>query len=294
MMIDVRNLSKQIDGKVIFEQVSFTLAPGSIVGLLGRNGAGKTTLMRTLVGILLPDSGLTLIDGEDILENPKIKTKLAYVPDSTSFISQYRVKELVNMYQAIYPNFDKESFLGLLAQYKLPLTHVRHYSKGMKALLAIILAFSTGAEYIILDEPTNGLDPVINRQVLQFIISEVSKRQVSILISTHHMDSIEKIADKVMILKDNTIEQVISLDNTRQYASKLQVAFADGFPEELKNLSQIKVLGSLGKVHTLVVTQDIKATLEHIRSFEPLLLEELPMSLEDVFVAKLGGEDDVA
>jgi len=292
-MIKVRNLNKSIDGKVILKDVNFDLERGSIVGLLGRNGAGKTTLMRTLVGILLPDSGLIALDGVDLLDNPKVKERVVYVPDSPTFINQYRVKELMVMYRSIYKHFDSEGFLKLLAQYELPLTHVRNYSKGMKALLAIILAFSTRAEYIILDEPTNGLDPVINRQVLQFIIREVSERGTCVLISTHHMDSIEKIADTVMILKDHTIEQVISLDNTREHASKIQVAFADDFPEELRNLDHVTVLSSMGKVHTLVVTKDIEATLAHIRTFEPLVLEELAMSLEDVFVAKLGGKGDV-
>lgn len=292
-MIEVKNLSKEIGGKTILRDLNFQLPTGAIVGLLGRNGAGKTTLLRTLIGIILPDEGEILVDGESALDNAKVKERMVYVSDVPTAISRYNVKELVNFYAAAYPDFDRGMFSEMMARYKLPHQKIRHYSKGMKALLAIILAFCTRVDYILMDEPTSGLDPIVKRQVLQFIIDEVAQKQVTVLISTHHLDEVEKIADTFMMMNNETIESVTSLDDAKELFRKVQVAFAQGLPEFLNGLDQVKVLNHIGKVHTLLIRGDIGATLEKIRNEKPLLIEELPMSLEDIFVTTLGGDDYV-
>lgn len=142
----------------------------------GRNGAGKTTLLRTMVGILDPDEGCVTYEDTDIHKNPETKQKIVYVPDSTNILNGYTVKEIVKFYKSVYAAFDEAYFYELLERFNLPNKRIRSYSKGMKALLAIILAVSTKAEYIILDEPTNGLDPIVKRQILQFRWRSCRKR----------------------------------------------------------------------------------------------------------------------
>ena len=283
-MLKVTNVKKTIDNQTILEDISFTLQKGSIAGLLGRNGAGKTTLLRTLVGILNPDEGTVTYNEIDVHKHPEVKQKVVYVPDSTNVLSGYTIKEIVKFYKVVYHHFNSDYFYELLERFNLPDKRIRSYSRGMKALLAMILAFSTGVEYIILDEPTNGLDPIVKRQILQFLIEEVAEREITILISTHHLDEIEKIADTVIILKDHTIASITALDDTKSRYAKIQVAYERSLPQKLENLSNVKVLQQTGKVYTVLIEGNVATTLEKFHKEQPLLLEELPMSLEDVFV----------
>ncbi|MEH7049101.1 ABC transporter ATP-binding protein [Bacillus pseudomycoides] len=289
-MLKVTNIKKTIDNQVILDNISFTLQKGSIVGLLGRNGAGKTTLLRTLVGILDPDDGTVTYDDMDVHKHPEIKQKVAYVPDSTNILNGYTVKEIIKFYKAVYTAFDADYFYQLLERFNLPNKRIRSYSKGMKALLAIILAFSAKVEYIILDEPTNGLDPIVKRQILQFLVEEVAEKEITIFISTHHLDEVEKIADTIIILKNHTIASVTALDDTKLCYAKIQVAYERSLPQKLENLSNIKILNQTGKVYTILIEGNVAATLEKFHKEQPLLIEELTMSLEDVFVTTLEGD----
>ena len=289
-MLKVTNIKKTIDNQVILDNISFTLQKGSIVGLLGRNGAGKTTLLRTLVGILDPDDGTVTYDDVDVHKHPEIKQKVAYVPDSTNILNGYTVKEIIKFYKAVYTAFDADYFYQLLERFNLPNKRIRSYSKGMKALLSIILAFSAKVEYIILDEPTNGLDPIVKRQILQFLVEEVAEKEITIFISTHHLDEVEKIADTIIILKSHTIASVTALDDTKSCYAKIQVAYERSLPQKLENLSNIKILNQTGKVYTILIEGNVAATLEKFHKEQPLLIEELTMSLEDVFVTTLEGD----
>ncbi|WP_426980229.1 ABC transporter ATP-binding protein [Bacillus pseudomycoides] len=289
-MLQVTNLKKTIDNQVILDNISFTLQKGSIVGLLGRNGAGKTTLLRTLVGILDPDDGTVTYDDVDVHKHPEIKQKVAYVPDSTNILNGYTVKEIIKFYKAVYTAFDADYFYQLLERFNLPNKRIRSYSKGMKALLSIILAFSAKVEYIILDEPTNGIDPIVKRQILQFLVEEVAEKEITIFISTHHLDEVEKIADTIIILKSHTIASVTALDDTKSCYAKIQVAYERSLPQKLENLSNIKILNQTGKVYTILIEGNVAATLEKFHKEQPLLIEELTMSLEDVFVTTLEGD----
>ncbi|AAT60723.1 MULTISPECIES: ABC transporter ATP-binding protein [Bacillus cereus group] len=286
-MLKVTSLKKTIDSQTILDDVSFTLQRGSIIGLLGRNGAGKTTLLRTMVGILDPDEGSVTYEDTDIHKNPETKQKIVYVPDSTNILNGYTVKEIVKFYKTVYTAFDEVYFYELLERFNLPNKRIRSYSKGMKALFAIILAISTKAEYIILDEPTNGLDPIVKRQILQFLVGEVAEKEITIFVSTHHLDEVEQIADTIIILKGHTISSITSLDDTKSRFAKIQVAYERSLPQKLENLSNIKILNQTGKVYTILIEGNVATTLEKFYKEQPILIEELTMSLEDVFVTTL-------
>nr|EEK66042.1 ABC transporter, ATP-binding protein [Bacillus wiedmannii] len=240
-----------------------------------------------MVGILDPDVGTVTYEDTDIHKNPGTKQKIVYVPDSTNILNGYTVKEIVKFYKAVYTAFDEAYFYELLERFNLPNKRIRSYSKGMKALLAIILAVSTKAEYIILDEPTNGLDPIVKRQILQFLVGEVAEKEITIFISTHHLDEVEQIADTIIILKGHTISSITSLDDAKSRFAKIQVAYERSLPQKLENLSNIKILNQTGKVYTILIEGNVAATLEKFYKEQPILIEELTMSLEDVFVTTL-------
>ncbi|GAB6410662.1 ABC transporter ATP-binding protein [Bacillus cereus] len=293
-MLKVTSLKKTIDSQTILDDVSFTLQRGSIIGLLGRNGAGKTTLLRTMVGILDPDEGSVTYEDTDIHKNPETKQKIVYVPDSTNILNGYTVKEIVKFYKTVYTAFDEVYFYELLERFNLPNKRIRSYSKGMKALLAIILAISTKAEYIILDEPTNGLDPIVKRQILQFLVGEVAEKEITIFVSTHHLDEVEQIADTIIILKGHTISSITSLDDTKSRFAKIQVAYERSLPQKLENLSNIKILNQTGKVYTILIEGNVATTLEKFYKEQPILIEELTISLEDIFITTFEEDSHVS
>ena len=164
----------------------------------------------------------------------------------------------------------------------------------MKALLAIILAVSTKAEYIILDEPTNGLDPIVKRKILQFLVGEVAEKEITIFISTHHLDEVEQIADTIIILKGHTISSITSLDDAKSRFAKIQVAYERSLPQKLENLSNIKILNQTGKVYTILIEGNVAPTLEKFHKEQPLLIEELAMSLEDIFITTFEEDSHVS
>ncbi|KOS24481.1 ABC transporter ATP-binding protein [Bacillus anthracis] len=293
-MLKVTSLKKTIDSQTILDDVSFTLQRGSIIGLLGRNGAGKTTLLRTMVGILDPDEGSVTYGDTDIHKNPETKQKIVYVPDSTNILNGYTVKEIVRFYKTVYTAFDEVYFYELLERFNLPNKRIRSYSKGMKALLAIILATATKEQNIILDEPTNGLDPIVKRQILQFLVGEVAEKEITIFVSTHHLDEEEQIEDTIIILKGHTISSITSLDDAKSRFAKIQVAYERSLPQKLENLNKIKILNQTGKVDTILIEGNVATTLEKFYKEQPILIEELTMSLEDIFITTFEEDSHVS
>jgi ABC-2 type transport system ATP-binding protein len=294
-MLTVRNLSKEIDGKTIIEDVNFELKGGSITGLVGRNGVGKTTLLRIVAGILDPDRGEVLLDGVNLSTYPLIKKSMYYVPDSMSMFNGYNVKELVRLHRSMYEQFDQEQFYQWLDRFQLPANRtIRSFSKGMKALLFIILALSTQAKLIVLDEPTNGLDVIVKKQVMQLLIEEVAEREIALIISSHHLQELEKITDVVMIMKDTKIDSIISIEDMKQSIKKVQVAFTEVFNNSLVDQEHVEVLSQVGRVTTLLVKSNVAHTLRVLQESQPLLLEELPVTIEDLFISKLGGDSYVS
>ncbi|OOE12946.1 ABC transporter ATP-binding protein [Fictibacillus arsenicus] len=294
-MLKMINVSKKIDGRQVLENVNITLEPGMISGIVGRNGVGKSTLLRTLAGILDPDEGEVTFNEINIHQKPEVKQKLTYVPDSTEILKTYNVKEIVKLYDAIYEDFDVMYFYSLMDRFKLPKNRkLRTYSKGMKALFLMILSFSTKADFIILDEPTNGLDPIVKRNILQFIIEEVSERQLSVLISTHHLEEVEKIADVLIMMKDGQIESTTSIEDAKSSFRKVQAVYKHSLPEKIANLNNVTILSQTGRVYTLMIKGNIEETMKEMQQEQPLLLEELPMTLEDIFISSLGGESHVS
>ncbi|WP_232697743.1 ABC transporter ATP-binding protein [Brevibacillus daliensis] len=289
-MLNVKQITKMIDNRMILDKVSFQVSAGVIVGLVGRNGTGKTTLLRTIMGILDPEGGTIEFEGKSVHNFPETKQQMLYVPDSPEAIHMYTPDECARLYQAIYPKFDHNNYETLMERFELPRRKkIRTFSKGMKALVSLILAFSTRVSLILLDEPTNGIDPIVKKQVLSMIVEESAERQVSFIISTHQLEELERIADQIIMMKNGGVEVQTSIMDTEERFAKVQVVFSGEAPQELLNLPRIYLLGQVGRVYTLLIEDETDKTLNEIKEVKPLLLEKLPVDLEDLFIMKLGG-----
>ncbi|GAA0449866.1 ABC transporter ATP-binding protein [Alkalibacillus silvisoli] len=288
-MIEVKNVSKSIHKTDVLNNVQFNIRPGTITGVVGRNGAGKTTLLRMISGIIKPDTGDISVDSQDIFQQPQIKQNIVFVPDSTDALKTYTIKEIVKFYKVVYPNFDEDYYFSLLDQFKFKKSgKIKQLSKGQEALFSLILAFSTNSKYILLDEPTDGLDVIIKKEILKFIAEEVAKKDVSIIISSHRLDELEKMADHIVVLKDGSVDSEIEMESLKEQYKKIQVAYQDQFPEDV--LQNIEVLSQNGRVGIVLLEALDEEGEAILKSYEPILYEELPLSLEDIFVTKLGGE----
>ncbi|ECL0019786.1 ABC transporter ATP-binding protein [Listeria monocytogenes] len=286
----IRNLTKKMDGNLVLKDVSFDLKAGEITALIGRNGVGKTTLFSTMTGIYLPDEGDVFLDEESIFKHPEVKQQLFFLEDNMNHFNTYSVQTVVKIYRQIYPTFDEAFFSELMQRFELPMkAKLMSFSKGRKALFFIILAFSINVRFLLLDEPMDGLDIIIKKQILAIIKDTVKKRGTSVVIASHRLEELEAIADRVIVLKGASVEFDYYLEDMRTDAVKIQVAFkTKKIPDFVKNNAQL--LYRNGRIYTLLVTKNASSFLAELRLEEPVLLEEMSISIEDIFTVHLAND----
>lgn len=291
-MIEINNLSFQIDDKKILNEVNLKINKGKIFGIIGPNGVGKTTLLRCLTGIYKPSFGNVIYDGEDVYDNPKVKGEIGYVADENIISTNFRVNEILKFYEYSYEKFDRKRFDELNEIFKIPLKRfVFQLSKGMKMRLSIMLAFSIHAKYLILDEPTSGLDAILKNKLLKIFVDEVFENDTTIIISSHHLGELERICDDVAILDNGVVSYENSVENMKNKIKKIQVAFDEPVYEEDLNMKGIFKISKVGRVFTIITDEYDEKFLESLNKFKPLFVEEVDLSLEDIFIYKVDKED---
>lgn len=290
-MIEVKDLDKYLGGDRILEDINIHVKKGSIYGLIGPNGAGKTTLIKNLVDIYEPDRGEVIISGENIKDNPRVKSRLGYVSDFQYLYPSFKIKDIVEFYKGAYPKWNEERYCQLRKLFKLDDNKkIKYLSKGMKTQLAILLNLSIMPNVLILDEPTSGLDPVIKRKVLNLIVDEVGTNETTVLISSHNLGELEQICDHIGIIYEGKILLEDSVDNLKSNVRKIQVAFKGELPEAIRKNEHILKIESVGKIHQIVVKDNLEMVMDALKKCEPILLETIDMSLEEIFIYKMGGE----
>lgn len=289
-MLKVKQLSKKIDRQTILDGIDFTVESGEIIALVGRNGAGKTTLLRTMVGIIRPDMGDVLYGSKSIFKDAGLKRDVIFVPDSADALKNYTVNEATDLYESIYPSFNRTIFRETLTRYNIDNKKIRQLSKGQKALVTLSLAFAVQAKYYLLDEPTDGLDVVAKSDVLKLMIAQVENRNCSIIVSSHQLHELERIADRIIMIENGRVKAILSLEEARALSIKWQVVFNDHVPVELLERKDIEIISVTGRVVLFMAKERTDELETFIDSYNPMLIEEIPMSLEDVFRVQLGGE----
>ncbi|MGE9214989.1 ABC transporter ATP-binding protein [Exiguobacterium aurantiacum] len=292
-MLTVQQLSKKIDRQQVLEDIEFTVDSGEIIALVGRNGAGKTTLLRTMVGIIRPDQGDVRYGPSSIFEKAELKRDVIFVPDSADALKHYTINEAAALYESIYPSFNRSIFRETLTRYNIDNKKIRQLSKGQKAMVTLSLAFAVQAKYYLLDEPTDGLDVVAKSDVLKLMIAQVEARNCSIIVSSHQLHELERIADRIIMIEKGRVKAIMSLEEARETSVKLQVVFNDQVPVELLERKDIEIINVTGRVALFMAKERTKELDTFVDAHDPMLVEEIPMSLEDIFRVQLGGEASV-
>ena len=291
-MIQVHNLKKKFDDFQALNGVEMHVGKGDIYGLVGPNGAGKSTLIRHLTGVYKADEGEILIDGEPVFENRNIKQRMAYIPDELFYFMQADTMEMKRFYEGIYPQFDSKLFYKM--QEFFPTIDVkrtiRRLSKGMQKQVAFWLAICAKPELMILDEPVDGLDPVMRRQIWSIIMSEVAENQMTVLVSSHNLRELEDVCDHVGIMHQGTIMIERSLSDLQGSVSKIQVACQNGVPK-LPEEFEVLHMSNTGRVYTLIVKGDPEDAKKALAAANPAIVDVLPLTLEEIFIYEMGGAD---
>lgn len=291
-MISVENLYKSFDGFQALCGTTMNVKRGAIYGLVGPNGAGKSTVIRHLTGIYKQDSGTVKIDGENVYENAALKGKIAYIPDDLFYFANASTLSMKHYYKDIYEHFDDELFEKLGDAFpeidkKRP---IRRLSKGMQKQAAFWLAISCRPDVMILDEPVDGLDPVMRRQIWSIIMSDVAEYGATVLVSSHNLRELEDVCDHVGIMNKGKIMLERSLDELQSSVCKIQLAFSEEQAELPKDLAVMNHVQS-GRVHTLIVKEHPDVARARLSSMQPLFMDVLPLTLEEIFIYELGGEN---
>ena len=290
-MIQVRELCKSFDGFPALRGLNIRVPKGAVYGLVGPNGAGKSTLIRHAAGIYRQDSGEVLVGGEPVYENPAVKARIAYIPDDIFYYGGASIRDMQQLYASMIPSFSAERFEKLAAAFGelRPEQSMRRLSKGMQKQAAFWIALSCRPELILLDEPVDGLDPVMRRQVWSLLLQDVAERGTTVLVSSHNLRELEDVCDHVGIMDRGKMLLERPLSELQENMVKIQLALPDGreLPEDLEILHETRT----GRLRQLILRGGAEELTNRLAACEPFFLDVLPLSLEEIFIYELGGAE---
>ena len=283
-MLNMQEVTKTFGNFTALDRLSMSVPKGAVYGLVGPNGAGKSTAIRLLTGVYRPDRGNITLEGQPVYENPDVKSRISYIPDEIFFFPSATLEEMRKYYKGFYPHFDDELFNRLYDVFQLPKkSQIRRFSKGMQKQAAFHLSICTRPDVLILDEPVDGLDPVMRRQVWSLILSDVAQRETTVLISSHNLRELEDICDHVGIMDKGQMLLERSLESMQGNTVKLQIV--GDAPAGLEILHS----SASGRLNTYVIRGTSEEVSAKVSACNPAYFDVLPLSLEEIFIYELGG-----
>ena len=291
-MLEAKNVVKTFDGFRALDEASLTVPKGAVYGLVGPNGAGKSTIIRHFTGVYRPDSGTLTLEGQPIYENTAVKQRVCVIPDDWFYFSQWSIREMARLYKGMYPTFSQERYDKMHEVFPLDDRQmIRRMSKGMQKQAAFWITMSCMPEYLILDEPVDGLDPVMRRQVWSLLLGDVAERGTTVLVSSHNLRELEDVCDHVGIMQRGRCLLEKSVSELQETTTKVLLALPDGtaLPEEGLDILH---RSSTGKLQTLILRGREEDNLAWLEKLHPLFMDSVPLTLEEIFIYELGGVDD--
>ena len=285
-MLQIQNVTKTFGTFKALDNLSMEIPKGAVYGLVGPNGAGKSTAIRLITGVYRPDCGTITMEGAPIYENIALKQRMGYIPDDIFYFPSATLEEMRRYYRGMYDKFDDQLFDRLYEVFQLPKkTPMRRFSKGMQKQAAFHLTICTRPDVMILDEPVDGLDPVMRRQVWSLILSDLAQRETTVLISSHNLRELEDICDHVGIMDHGRMLLQRSLADMQDSTVKVQMVGET--PEGMDILHE----SASGRLKTLVVRGNAEEIEAKAKLSNPVYFDVLPLSLEEIFIYEMGGVD---
>ncbi|MDQ0272310.1 ABC transporter ATP-binding protein [Cytobacillus purgationiresistens] len=287
-MMKMSQVKKCFEGTEAVDDVSIQVNKGSIYGLLGSNGAGKTTLLKLMAGIYLQDEGEIMLEENSIYENPQTKGRIFFIQDSPYFIPQYTVKQMANFYSQMYESWDWERYEELLAIFSINKNKKIHkFSKGIQRQAAFVFALSVRPDILILDEPMDGLDPVMRRKIKSLIIDEVADREMTVIISSHNLREVEDLCDFIGILHKGKMMLEKDIDDLKSDTHKIQVAFKGPIPPVMFKNTKVLHKEKRGSILLCIVRGSEEEITASIQAYQPVIFDILSLTLEEIFIYEM-------
>lgn len=288
-MIRAQGISKAYHDVLALSGVNLDVRRGSIYGLIGSNGAGKTTLLKILSGIYKQDKGRLEIDAQEVFENEGLKQRVIFIPDNPYFLPQHTIDGMAEFYRGIYESFSDERYEKLREVFQIDTgKKIESLSKGMQRQVAFWLALSVMPEFLLLDEPLDGLDPVVRQRVKNLLIQDVAQRDMSVVISSHNLRELEDICDSIGILHRGEMVVQKDIDDFKSDVHKIQVAFRDMPEPSLYEGMDVLYREERGSVSMLIVRGRKAEVLSRFKELQPVILDILPLTLEEIFIYEMG------
>lgn len=286
-MIEIKNVSKSFGEIQAVSQVSLTLKEQNVFGMLGTNGAGKSTLLRMMVGVMRPDEGEILIDGENVWDNPEAKRKIFYISDDQFFFPNTTAEKMADVYSVYYPGFDRRRFMKFLLRFGLDGERkIQTFSKGMKKQLSLLLGICANVSYLLCDETFDGLDPVMRQGIKGIFAKEIDEKGLTPVIASHNLRELEDICDHIGLLHKGGVLLSKDLEDLKWNLHKIQCVLPEELDESLKESLDILSMTRRGKLLTLTVRGSEEEILSRIGELQPVFMEALPLSLEEIFISE--------
>jgi len=294
-VIQTENLVKYFDGRCVLDGIDLKVPEGCIYGLLGRNGAGKTTIIRILLGLEPTTRGKSVVLGASSWQLPvSVLGQIGYVAEGHNLIPNYSVRRIVELYKGLSVRWNEQFFHRLIEMFRLPMERkVSQLSRGMRAQLNLALAMATEPKLLILDDPTLGLDTVSRRQFLELAIELISKNGRTILFCSHILSDVERIADRVGMLRAGKLVVDCELEELKKRVRKLRVIF-DGEPPGEFPITEIIAQKRQGREVTISVANWSEHKQTILNTFKPASCTDIPMTLEEIFIECTASGNDAS
>jgi ABC-2 type transport system ATP-binding protein len=293
--IQTTDLRKTYDGVEALRGLTLAVPAGSICGFLGRTGSGKTTTIKLLLGMARPTSGQARVLGlaaDSPAASVEIRRRTGFVGDDKGLYDGMTVGAMIRFTASFYPEWSRELEAKYLRRFELaPARPVKALSRGMRTKLALLLALCRGADLLMLDEPTTGLDPSATEDVLQALVGHAADRGTTVFFSSHQLADVDQVADHVAIIDRGRIVVTGGLDDLRQQYRRIQLVFEGEAPAFTFQSRGVERVRRSGRVLTVLSSAGADGVLAEARTLNPLSTDCAPVTLKDIFLDSVAEED---
>lgn len=287
-MIEVKDIVKRFNDVTAIDKVNFSIQENTVFGLLGTNGAGKSTLLRMAAGIIKPDEGSIMIDGEAVWDNLAAKKQIFYISDDQFYFQNGNAEEIAAYYSSYYDGFETEKFKDYLKRFDLDSRRkMKTFSKGMKKQISILLGICSNVKYLLCDETFDGLDPVMRQGIKSIFLQEMELRPLTPIIASHNLRELEDICDYIGVLHRGGVILAKDLIELKGDFLKIQCVLPENQENDLKRNLDIIKINRHGKLLTMTVRGEAEMILPVIEKKNPVYCEAFPLSLEEIFISEM-------